>query len=249
MAGPSDQMGDPMSRLKVNRSGRILAALALALAVAACSSSAATPVIIIVTPSPAATDTSAAATPTPTDTATDMPTDTATATETATDTATPPAAPTDTPSPSATLAPGASPTSRAAMCTGTAANIDFIAAVAHQLSFGVYCAALPSGWWLQSGQYHTSGGGAVTLQYKSSGGYTINLYEENNGSTCVAADLLGPAKFGDLNGQLYYQSHSPLTWGLNARPVVGLCYRAYGTGLSQAKFVAYMAGLKLVPKN
>jgi hypothetical protein len=239
-----------MSMLKVNRPGRVVAALALAIVVAACSSSAATPVIIIVTPSPGATDTSAAATPTVTDTATEeAPTDTPAATETASDTATPTAAPTDTPSPTTTLAPGASPTSRAAMCTGTAANIDFIAAVAHQLSFGVYCAALPSGWWLQGGQYHTTGGGAVTLQYKSSGGYTINLYEENSGATCVAADLIGPAKFGDLNGQLYYQSHSPLTWGLNARPVVGLCYRAYGTGLSQSKFVTYLAGLKLVPKN
>lgn len=236
--------------LKVNRPARVAAAFALALAVAACSSSAATPVIIIVTPSPAATDTSAAATPTPTDAATDeAPTDTPAATETATAAATPTASPTDTPTPAPTLAPGASPTSRAAMCTGTAANIDFIAMVAHQLSFGVYCAALPAGWWLQSGQYHTSGGGAVTLQYKSSGGATITLFEDNSGSTCGFADLIGPAKFGDLNGQLFYQTHSPLTWGLNARPVAGLCYHASGLGLTQAKFVTYMAGLKLVPKN
>jgi hypothetical protein len=246
MAGPSDQLGDPMSMLKVSRPRLVAAALALALVVGACSSSAATPVIIIVTPSPGATDT-AAPTPTPAETPTEVATDTPAATESATDL--PTEAPSDTPTPSPTLAPGASPTSRAAMCTGTAANRDFLANVAHQLSFGVYCAVLPSGWWLQSGQYDSAGGGWVTILYKSSGGATITLYEQNTGSTCVAADLIGAAKFGDLNGQLYYQSHSPLTWGLNARPVVGLCYRAYGLGLTQAKFVSYIGGLKLIPKS
>jgi hypothetical protein len=201
------------------------AVLAMALALAGCVGATATP-----TPAASSTATSTpAATPTP------APTATIAATPTATEAVTP--------------TPAASPTSAAAACTGSAANQAWFVEAATKLPFDVYCAVLPSGWWLQSASYVLSSGGFLEAEYKNAGGAGFHLWE---GAWCPpekACIAHGPqvatASFGGLAGTLHLNTGAyTLEVGTWAHPA----YLMAGSGMTQAQFVAWAAALHKVPK-
>lgn len=195
----------------------------------------------------------AATTPPPTaatSTPTATPTPTAVATPTPTSSATPSSTPVVSPSSSPSATTSATPTSRAAGCTGSPDNQAFFVEAAAALSFDVYCAVLPSGWWLQSGSYTGASGGFVQVEYKTAGTSYFDVWE---GSWCPPSKacigpggLLGPASFGGLSGSLYLNN---TTYTLRVGSVSHQQYLMVGSGMNQAQFVALAAALIKVPKS
>jgi hypothetical protein len=199
--------------------------LAIAAALAGCTSAAATPITIVITPAPA----------------------TATPTSTATPTETPAATPTETPTP--TPSPSPSPTSAAAGCTGTPTNKAFFVEAASKLHFDVYCAVLPTSWWLDSGSYVTASGGYLEVSYKNAGGAELGIREGGwcpPDMACIAPGAtIGPASFDGLAGTLYLNTTTyTLAVGTYANPL----YMMIGHGMSQAQFTAWAAAVLQVPK-
>jgi hypothetical protein len=222
------------------------AVVAAALAVGGCSASSnQTPQIIYVTDKPS--QQVATATPSPTEQATPTlaPTETAAATETAAPTATP--APTPTPAGSA--APGQA-------CTGNADNKAFFAVAATKMNWTVYCGVVPAGWYLSSASFdHAPNGKLIATYNRKSGGVVVAtvLVREGNfctsgASACSAHDTdLGPAMFGDLNGELYTLGPG-LGYAIYVSPGTTRAYEITGNGMTQATFVAIAAALTKVPK-
>ena len=119
----------------------------------------------------------------------------------------PPPPPTDAPAsePPATEAPSAGAGSAAA-CTGSDANRDFYVAAAAALDWTVYCPVLPSGWFVNTGEYTLRDGGRLTIEYKGPGGARFALDES---ASCVTAQgcppngtEVGPVEIGDHRGTL-----------------------------------------------
>jgi hypothetical protein len=210
------------------RSGALV--LVMVVALAGCASANVTPIIVHVTPAPTAAD---FATPT------EAPTDTAAPTATATE------APTDTPTPTA------APSTLASACTGTADHRAFFAEAASLLSFDVYCAALPSNWWLQATQYQQPEGGQLTITYKNLSGQIIEVGEGNfcssDPSCWVSTSDLGTASFGALPGSLKLRTAGPV-YAVYVSPGTANGYSVAGQGMSQSDFVVLAAMMVKVPK-
>jgi hypothetical protein len=229
---------------------RGVAIAALALAMSACSSNLAAPTQPPgATPTPEATET-ATDTPSPEITLTPTPPATASPSSAATPVATP--TPLPLPSPSGSAAPTAS--SPASACTGTADHQAFFAEASSKLIFDVYCAVLPSGWFLQSAAYELPNGGKLTISYKGPGGATLSISE---GAFCTtsAADcsphvsIRGTAAFGDRPGMLDVLSTPPDVLVVYVDPGTTRAYSISANNLTQAKFVAIAAALSKVPKS
>jgi hypothetical protein len=163
---------------------------------------------------------------------------------------TPTAAPTDTPTPTPTSSPTPSawPTSQAALCTGNASNKAFFVEAASNLSFAVYCAVLPSGWWLESGDYKLTPTAQLSVLYKNAKGDWFSLKE---GDVCppptlcaMAGSPAGPASFGGLAGTLWVAS--PSFYTIIVGPAGHPSYAVGGQYMTQAQFVAWAAALKKV---
>jgi len=218
-----------------NRWGRGATAVVVALFLAgACSSTNPTPV-------------PAAPTATPEVTAAVTPTDTPAPTSTPTAVVPPPTATpiaTITPTP----APTAAPTSPAAGCTGTAKNQAFFVEAAGVLRFQLYCAVLPKGWFIQSGQYQN---GWVDVEYKTSKGAAIEIAQ---GAFCVTTpvacsshtSVLGTGSFGGLSGQLDLLDATP-SYVIYVNPGTNRAYTIAGKGMTKALFVSWAAHLIKVP--
>jgi hypothetical protein len=213
-----------MSLSPAARGGALL--LAAAVALAACGGATITPEIIYVTPAPPSE------TPTPEPTATPTPT--------------------PTPEPTPTPTPTPSPTSAAARCTATPEQRAYLADAAAVLKFDVYCAVLPSGWWLDQAQYSQSNGGVFTATYRSTAGHLVGLSEGRicgDMSTCLDGYLsvVGPALYGDLAASLYVVDALP-TYGVYVSPHHAPAYAIYGHGMSQSQLKSFAAALVKVPK-
>jgi hypothetical protein len=147
--------------------------------------------------------------------------------------------------PSASASAGPGP---AGACSGSAENRDFFRAAASALSWTVYCAVLPTGWFVDSGQYRQGAGGSVQIAYRGPGGARLELHE---GAFCTAADGCvpagtesGEAPFGDKTG-----SFVTLDSGGFA-VVVGrgekISWLAVGTGMDEATFRGIAGALAVV---
>jgi hypothetical protein len=209
--------------------------LVLAATLAGCSASSPTPILIYLTPSPAP---SVPATPTPEPTPTASPSPEASAS----------ASPTASPAPSSTPA---APTAGSA-CTGTPDVQVYFGDAAGDLSFDVYCAVLPSNWWLQDTSYTVPNGGQLTASYKNTSGGLITVGEGNfcaGAPDCWASTSdLGSASFGDLSGSLKIRAAGPVyAVYVDAGTTHG--YQITGTGVSQSDFVAYAAAMMRVPRG
>lgn len=217
------------------------AATALLIAVTACSAAAPTRIVVYTTPTPPPT-----ARPTPVATPTPIPTPAPTDTPLA-------GSPTPTGTAKASATPTIGPKGPAGSCTGDTKHQAFLADAANNLTFQVYCAALPSGWILTAGNFTQPSGGVLNVSYKGPAGATVAIQE---GAFCITGAIacsphdkaLGSAKFGDLPGSLDTLGPGP---GFVIYVAAGTtrAYTAKGTGLTQAAFVSIVAAMVKVPKS
>jgi hypothetical protein len=91
-------------------------------------------------------------------------------------------------------------------CTGTDENRTFYESVAAAVDWTVYCPVLPSGWFVETGQYRLAGGGRLAITYRGPGGARFTLDEGawcTNESGCTPSGTdVGAAAFGDQEGTL-----------------------------------------------
>lgn len=156
--------------------------------------------------------------------------------------------------PAPTVAPtltssGAATPGPAAGCSGSAANREFFTQVATAVSWDVYCAVLPAGWFVRAGSYRLGSGGRLDVTYAGPDGATLELIEGNfcSGDTaaCVPAGQdLGPASFGDRSGVLFAHGDGLL---LSVAAGQAPSWQAIGTGLDADAFKALCAALVHVP--
>ncbi len=191
------------------------------------------------TPSPAASETappataSASASVEPTNEPTDEPT------------ATPTPEPTESTgaSPSETVGPGA-----ATECSGSDQNRDFFVDAAAALDWTVYCAKLPSGWFVDSGEYRRAGGGRLEIAYRGPGGARFELHE---GAFCAAADgcvpggiEVGDAQLGDQSGTLIATDDGG--WALVVEGDGTISWLAIGSGMNEDAFRGFSGAVVAV---
>jgi len=222
-----------MNATRISRLQRAALGLAVCLTLAGCTAAAPTPQIIYVTPPPTPIIIYVTPPPTPTPAVTPSPS----------------ASPT--PSPTLSPTPTPAPTSAAAACTGTADNKAFFAKAAGAMNWTVYCAVLPSGWYITKGSYNNAPSGALEVFYQH-GSQELHLYEGNLcglltgycGWKATAVDQ-GPAAFDHLAAELY---SGGADFGIDAGYATAHEYMAYGVGLSRAQVVAYAAAMRAVPR-
>ena len=214
------------------------AVLACGLILTACSQAAPTPRYVYITPPPTPWIIYVTVTPPPTASAAPSPI----ASHSAVATATPAGghAPAITAQPSA-LAAGA-------VCSTAPDNKAFFSEAVGKVHWDVYCAVLPSHWFVQTGTYALNSGGTIEVSYTGPGGAQLVLDEgafcTGGGSACAPSDpLIGPAPFGDLAGTLYGQSGH---YVMNVNPGTTHAYAISGSGLSEATFKSIAASLHKV---
>ncbi len=92
------------------------------------------------------------------------------------------------------------------VCTGSADNKAFYAQLASSVTWDVYCAVLPTGWFVSAGEYRLANGGKLTITYKGPGGASVSLSEGSfctDGTGCIPSGSgAGDATFGDMPGTL-----------------------------------------------
>lgn len=119
-------------------------------------------------------------------------------------TASPPAAPTDGSAPPS--ASGMPSPSVSLACNPRGNSTTFWPQTASSVTWAVYCAVLPKGWYVKTGNSHYAGGGSLTITYAGPAGATVSLSEGSfctDGSGCVpSGTAAGDAMFGDLNAAL-----------------------------------------------
>ena len=224
---------------------RVAVALALSLAVVGCGASQTpTPFVPAQTPDE-----------TPVETPTGAPTETPLATESpaATDSSAPTVAPTATPIATDTPAPTAPPAAGdVAKCTDWAKDSAEFTKAAKTLKFNVdvYCAVLPSGWYVSSftwAQPHAVAG-SVAFTYKRKTA-VITISEGNFCAGCAYVDIsdLGSAWFGGLPGSLKLRAVGE--YALYVNPGATVQYQMVGKGMTQAAFTSMAAAMVKVPKS
>jgi hypothetical protein len=136
-------------------------------------------------------------------------------------------------SPSGSVEPGA-----ADACSGSDQNRDFFRDAAKALDWTVYCAKLPSGWFVESGEYRRAGGGRLEISYKGPGGARFELHE---GAFCSSADgcvpsgiEVGEAQLGDQTGTL--RATDVGGWALVVDGDGTISWLAIGSGMDENAF-------------
>ena len=162
-------------------------------------------------------------------------------------------APTGTPAPTETAGGTPTPeltgppaTTPAGACSGNDDNRDFFDDAAIAMSWAVYCAVLPDGWFLETGSYRLADGGILEVTYRGPADARLALVEGNlcdgaDVETCAPRDtVIGPASFGDRDGELGRFANSlVLDVDRGATP----SWRATGLGLTEEGFRALGAAL------
>ena len=161
----------------------------------------------------------------------------------------PTSVPTDPASPTASTDPSASPVAPPTVeCTGTADNRDFFAAIAEAVSWDVYCAVLPGGWFVDSGTYRLSNGGWMEVSYRGPGDARLVLREgafcQEDGDCVPAGPDVGAAPFGDREGTLVAADDG--SWAVTVDRGSALAWLVTGSGLGEATFRSLAEALALV---
>lgn len=152
------------------------------------------------------------------------------------------------PSASASPIPDATVTSDASACSGSHDNRTFFEEIAAQVSWEVYCAVLPSGWYVRTGSFSLRDSGHLDITYTGPGGATLSLEEGNfctqAGGACAPQDTaLGSTAFGDRTGQLVALGGG---YAVYVDPGSNPSWKASGNGIDQGTFVTLAASLHLV---
>jgi hypothetical protein len=129
---------------------------------------------------------------------------------------------------------------------------------AAHFAWNVYCAsALPSGWGVDpvnGAKVIYNGGGWIQVWYAGPSGKVMWILEGNfekewcGASPCPlspTSGLIGPAKIGDMDGQLYWEESLLV---ILVDPGTSHAYRLYSEDVSQSAFVDYAAHFVLVPR-
>jgi len=91
-------------------------------------------------------------------------------------------------------------------CTGTDENQEFFTQFAAAVDWPVYCPALPSGWFVGTGQWRQADGPRLEISYRGPAGAGLLLqqgaYCPGDGECVPPGDELGPTAFGDREGSL-----------------------------------------------
>jgi hypothetical protein len=154
------------------------------------------------------------------------------------------------PTSGASASPGASPLGSPgdlASCSGSDDNRAFFNNAAAAFAWDVYCAVLPKGWYVESGNYQGASGGQLTIAYRTTAGLRFELKQGNycTGAACGPMDsTLGAAMLGDREGQLGMLGSNLV---LYVDPGSSPGWQAVGIGLNEATFRAYSAALVKVP--
>jgi hypothetical protein len=147
------------------------------------------------------------------------------------------------PSPSGSAGPGA-----AAACSGSDKNREFFEAAAAALDWTVYCAVLPSGWFVDTGGYRQAGGGRLEITYRGPGGARLELHEgafcPDAGSCVPTGTESGDAALGDQTGTLIATDDGG--WAIVVDRDAPISWLAVGTGINENAFRAIADGLTAV---
>jgi hypothetical protein len=107
------------------------------------------------------------------------------------------------------------------------------------MSWPVYCAVLPDGWFLEAGSYRLANGGHLEAAYRGPGDARVTILEGNlcdgaDVETCAPRDaVIGPADFGDRAGELGRLGNGlVLDVDRGSTP----SWRAIGSGLAEDAF-------------
>ncbi len=135
----------------------------------------------------------------------------------------------------------------ASACSGNHDNRVFFEAIAGQVSWAVYCAVLPTGWFVQAGSFSLRDGGRMEITYKGPNGALLTLDEGNvcaeGASSCAPqGQQLGTSAFGDRSGTLTALGSNG-GYAVYVDPGVFPSWSAAGTGLDQATFAGLAAAL------
>jgi hypothetical protein len=133
-------------------------------------------------------------------------------------------------------------------CSGNDNNRVFFAKAAAAMTWAVYCAVLPAGWFLENGTYSVANGGELEVSYNGPGDAHIAFVEGNvcdqagsDINVCAPRDaVIGPAPFGDQTGELGRLSNAlVLDVDRGANP----SWRVTGVGLNEVDFRAICAAM------
>lgn len=154
----------------------------------------------------------------------------------------------DTPPPVEPSASASASAGPAGACSGSDENRDFFRAAAAVLSWTVYCAVLPAGWFVDSGQYRQASGGWVQIAYRGPGGARLEVHE---GAFCTASDGCvpsgtesGDAPFGDKTGTFVALDDGGSAVVVDRGEKIS--WLVVGTGLDEAAFRAIAGALTVV---
>jgi len=142
-------------------------------------------------------------------------------------------------------------TGGAADCSGSLDNRTFFESVAGEVTWAVYCAVLPGGWFVDTGNFTLRDGGQMDVTYKGPNGARFILQEGSFCTSGVSAcsprnQSLGPTPFGDLSGELVTLGGPADGFAVYVSPGAPPSWSATGTGLDQATFASYVAALHRV---
>lgn len=154
----------------------------------------------------------------------------------------PTASPSDGTSPSpAPDGSGADPSA----CSGSAENQDFFRTASGAIAWPVYCAVLPTGWFVDGGSYRLANGGRLEIAYRGPDGRRLELRQGafcESGDGCVpGGTALGPAAYGDREGTLI--GIDAESWAVVVDPGAPLAWQALGSGMTEDEMRALAAGL------
>jgi hypothetical protein len=150
-----------------------------------------------------------------------------------------PAPPTASPTPdpaSPTPGDGSEAPGPAAACSGTDGNRTFFASVAADVGWTLYCPVLPSGWFVETGEYHLASGGRMDISYRGPSGRRLELHEgafcsEDDGCVPPGSDA-GDATFGGMSGALVALDDGG--WAIVVDRGASISWLAVVTGVDEA---------------
>lgn len=160
--------------------------------------------------------------------------------------------PTTPPSPTEPTSPGASgsfPAATTDACYGSPDTKGFFGAFAQAVPWPVYCAALPTGWSVETGSYRLRDGGRLTISYnRRADGARVVLDE---GALCL--DGTGCAPTGTVAGTIAFGDRQAESWTAPDGGLAAVVDRGQnpswlltGTGMPTAEFQAIAAALHLI---
>jgi hypothetical protein len=140
------------------------------------------------------------------------------------------------------------PTTGADECSGTEENRDFYVAVADAVDWTLYCPVLPTGWFVDTGEYRLAGGGRMEIAYRGPAGARLEVHQGafcSAGTSCVPEGSdSGQAALGPIEGSLVATDAGG--WALAVDSGDPISWLVVGTGLSEDAFSALTAGFVAV---